>query len=66
MSEHRLRTLGQVVSLLDRPVFHTIGDAADSLDRPCYAVGGCVRDLFLDRPSKDFDFVTVGSGIALA
>ncbi len=66
MSEHRLRTLGQVVSLLDRPVFHTIGDAADSLDRPCYAVGGCVRDLFLDRPSKDFDFVTVGSGIDLA
>ena len=66
MSEHHLRTIDEVVSLLDKPVFHTIGEAADSLDRPCYAVGGCVRDLFLDRPSKDFDFVTVGDGIGLA
>ncbi len=51
---------------LDTPLFHTIGEAADSLDRPCYAVGGCVRDFFLERPSKDLDFVTVGSGIELA
>ena len=62
----RLRTLAQVVSLLDKPLFRKVGEAADSISRPCYAVGGCVRDLFLDRPSKDFDFVTVGSGIELA
>ncbi|MCM1163447.1 MAG: CCA tRNA nucleotidyltransferase [Muribaculaceae bacterium] len=66
MSEHSIRTVAQVVDLLDKPLFHTIGEVADSLSLPCYAVGGCVRDLFLDRPSKDFDFVTVGSGIDLA
>lgn len=51
---------------IDTLLFHRIGAAADSIERPCYAVGGCVRDFLLDRPSKDFDFVTVGSGIELA
>ena len=32
----------------------------------CYVVGGYVRDLFLERPSKDIDVVCVGSGIELA
>jgi len=31
-----------------------------------YIVGGCVRDHFLNRPSKDIDVVCVGSGIRLA
>ncbi len=61
-----INTLNKVVERLDTPLFHTIGEAADSIDRPCYAVGGCVRDFFLNRPSKDIDFVTVGSGIELA
>ncbi|MDE6170742.1 MAG: CCA tRNA nucleotidyltransferase, partial [Duncaniella sp.] len=61
-----MNTLESVVKRLDTPLFHTIGEAADSIDRPCYAVGGCVRDFFLGRPSKDIDFVTVGSGIDLA
>lgn len=61
-----MQSLDKVVTQLDIPLFHAIGDAADSIDRPCYAVGGCVRDLFLERPSKDIDFVTVGSGIELA
>lgn len=47
-------------------VFTTIGKAADRLGVPCYVVGGYVRDLIMKRPSKDVDFVCVGSGIALA
>lgn len=51
---------------IDTRLFHFIGEAADSINRPCYVVGGYVRDLFLGRPSKDIDFVTVGSGIEVA
>lgn len=58
--------LDKVLTKIDTPLFHSIGEAADSIGRPCYAVGGCVRDLFLERPSKDIDFVAVGSGIELA
>lgn len=53
-------------TLLNNKVFKAVGTAADSLNRPCYVVGGYVRDLFLNRHSKDIDFVTVGSGIELA
>lgn len=51
---------------LSDPVFATIGAIADSMGREVYAVGGFVRDIFLQRRSKDYDFVTVGSGIELA
>lgn len=43
-----------------------VGSVADSIGRPCYAVGGFVRDRFLGRHNKDIDFVTVGSGIETA
>ena len=51
---------------LQMPIFKIIGEEADALDRECYVVGGFVRDIFLERPSKDIDCVTVGSGIELA
>lgn len=51
---------------LKHPIFKTIGEVADKMGREVYAVGGFVRDIFLRRESKDFDFVTVGSGIELA
>ena len=51
---------------IDRKIFRHVGSVADALCRECYVVGGYVRDLFLDRGSKDIDFVSVGSGIEVA
>jgi poly(A) polymerase len=48
------------------PIFSIIQEEADRLGRECYVIGGYVRDIFLKRPSKDIDVVTVGSGIELA
>lgn len=36
------------------------------LGYPTYLIGGYVRDLLLNRPTKDIDIVCVGSGIELA
>ena len=51
---------------LSDKIFHQISETADELGVECYVVGGYVRDIFLERPSKDIDVVVVGSGIALA
>lgn len=51
---------------IQEEVFHTIKEAAESIQQPAYIVGGWVRDLLLNRSSKDVDVVTVGSGIELA
>ena len=48
------------------PIFGKIAETADTLGLECYVVGGYVRDIFLQRPSKDIDVVVVGSGIAMA
>ena len=47
-------------------IFKRISETADELGLECYVVGGYVRDIFLQRPSKDIDVVVVGSGIAMA
>ena len=52
---------------LDHPIFRTVAQAAQMLNLETYVIGGFVRDYLLKRSSaKDLDFVTVGSGIALA
>lgn len=62
----RLLSNAELAKLLDKDIFHTISEAADSLGLECYVVGGYVRDLFLERPSNDIDVVVVGSGIGVA
>ena len=52
--------------LAQYPVFDLVKKSAHSLGVEAYVVGGFVRDLILKRPSKDIDFVCVGSGIELA
>ena len=51
---------------LTHPVFKAISDILATTDQEAYVIGGYVRDLYLNRPSKDIDIVVVGSGIALA
>ena len=47
-------------------IFELVAKASKSLGIDSYVVGGFVRDLILERPNKDIDFVCVGSGIELA
>lgn len=56
----------KIAAHVSLPVMKLVGDVADGLHRECYVVGGYVRDIFLERPSNDIDFVTVGSGIEVA
>ena len=53
-------------TLHKNPIFDTIARQADALGVRAYVIGGFVRDLVLNRPSKDIDVVCIGSGIALA
>ena len=52
--------------VLSEQPFPLISETADELGLETYVIGGYVRDIFLRRPSKDIDVVTVGSGIELA
>lgn len=56
----------KILKRIDRRTFTTVGEAADKLGYECHAIGGYVRDLFLDRKSKDIDFVSVGAGSGIA
>ena len=51
---------------LSHPIFNVVKQTSEALGQPVYVVGGFVRDSILGRPSKDIDFVTIGSGIAFA
>src|SRR6195952_5006970 len=51
---------------LQHPVFNVIAKVADVMGVHVYAIGGYVRDIFLNRPSKDIDIVVLGNGIEFA
>ena len=53
-------------SKLKEKIFKDIQAVADRVETETYVIGGYVRDLYLDRPSKDIDIVTIGSGIDFA
>ena len=56
----------EILDHLNAKPFRLISEAADELGVEAYVIGGYVRDLFLNRHSKDIDIVAVGSGIELA
>lgn len=51
---------------LDNPIYSLVGEVSDQMGVSAYAVGGVVRDYFLQRDCTDIDIVCVGSGIELA
>ena len=55
-----------IQSGLIHPIFKIVSEESEILGFKTYVIGGYVRDLYLNRKSKDVDFVTVGSGIKLA
>lgn len=59
-------TADELKHRFDDKIFKQISETADELGLECYVVGGYVRDIFLQRSSKDIDVVVVGSGIAMA
>ena len=71
----RTRQIGSLRAI-DNSLLHRVGKTADALGVECYVVGGYVRDIILERPSKDIDCVVVdketrngkcdGPGIRLA
>ena len=56
----------KIADHVNLPVMKLVGEVADEMHRECYVVGGYVRDIFLERPSNDMDFVTIGNGIEVA
>ncbi|MBR5084007.1 MAG: HD domain-containing protein [Prevotella sp.] len=56
----------ELAQILDKKIFRCISQVADEEGVEAYVVGGFVRDIFLERPSKDIDVVVVGSGIRVA
>lgn len=51
---------------LQHPVFKHLTDIANIHHIEAYVIGGYVRDIFLNRPSKDIDIVVRGNGIEFA
>ena len=48
------------------PLFEAVSKQAKENNLSCFVIGGFVRDIILNRPSKDVDIVVLGSGLALA
>ncbi len=51
---------------LTHPIFELVSKIAEAQHFETYVIGGFVRDLILNRPSKDIDIMTIGSGVGLA
>lgn len=51
---------------LKHPIFKHLSDLAAQSDAEVYVIGGYVRDIFLNRNSKDVDILVIGQGIDFA
>lgn len=55
-----------MIKSIQHPIFKIVSEAAKEINTDAYVIGGFVRDIILERPSKDVDIVCTGSGIKLA
>ncbi|MEY3742153.1 MAG: hypothetical protein RL371_1056, partial [Bacteroidota bacterium] len=51
---------------LKHPVFKVISQYATAQQLEVYVIGGWVRDLLMEQPSKDIDILVLGDGPTLA
>lgn len=51
----------EIAQRIDVPMLRILSQTADAMGLEAYIVGGYVRDMLLERPSKDIDVVVVGS-----
>jgi poly(A) polymerase len=51
---------------LQNPIFKVLANVATQTKTEAYVIGGFVRDIFLNRSSKDIDVVVLGNGIEFA
>ncbi len=51
---------------MDLPIFHEISSLSKDLNIKSFVIGGYVRDMILNRHSKDIDIVVLGDGIDFA
>ncbi|MFC0876809.1 CCA tRNA nucleotidyltransferase [Saccharicrinis sp. FJH2] len=55
-----------MIRYLKHRVFKVISDISEEENVRCFVIGGYVRDIILERPSKDIDVVVLGDGIRIA
>ena len=58
--------LTNLKSSLTHPVFKVVSQVAEEQGIKAFVIGGFVRDLILERTSKDIDIVVLGNGLELA
>ncbi|GAB5540023.1 MAG: HD domain-containing protein [Salibacteraceae bacterium] len=59
-------TPSEITSFVNSPIFQTVAEVASNRGAKAFIVGGFVRDLLLDRESKDLDIVVDSDGIDFA
>lgn len=62
----KILTNAEIAEKIDTRIFRMLSETVDEMGLEAYIVGGYVRDMMLERPSKDVDVVVVGSGIDVA